>query len=99
LHSLGERESGRQSLKQALTALRTALEERCREHSPYQWARTQVNIGLTLLTLSRRGGGNKVANAAIAAFNEALSVYREANAGRDIAMVESLLAEAQALNR
>jgi hypothetical protein len=71
LRSLGERESGTQSLKQALTALRAALEERCREQSPYQWARTQVNIGLTLLTLSRRGGGNKVANAAIAAFKEA----------------------------
>jgi len=56
-----------------LTALRAALEERSREQSPYQWARTQVNIGLTLLTLSRRGGGNKVAHAAITAFKEALS--------------------------
>jgi len=58
-----------------------------------------VNIGLTLLTLSRRGGGNKVAHAAITAFKEALSVYGEANAGRDIPMVESLPAEGQALNR
>ena len=40
-----------------------------------------MNIGLTLLTLSRRGGGNKVANAAIAAFKEAPSVDGDANAG------------------
>jgi hypothetical protein len=82
-----------------LTALRAALEERSREQSPYQWARTQVNIGLTLLTLSKRGGGNKAADAVIAAFKEALSVFQEANAPRDIARVANLLAEAHALKR
>jgi hypothetical protein len=58
MRSLGERKSGTQSLKQALTALRAALEERSREQSPYQWARTQVNIGLTLLTESLLAEGH-----------------------------------------
>jgi len=98
LRSLGERETGTRSLKQALTALHAALEERSREQSPYQWARTQVNIGLTLLTLGKRGGG-KAADESIAAFKEALSVFQEANAKREVAMVESLLAEAHALKR
>ena len=73
--------------------MRTALEERSREQSPHQWARTQVNIGLTLLTLSKRGSGNK------AALKGALSVFQEVNARPNIAMVESLLAKAHAVKR
>lgn len=95
---LGEHETGTRSLKQALTAWRAALEERSRGQSPNQWARTQVNIGLTLLTLSKRGGG-KAAEKSIAAFKQALSVFQEANARRGVARVANLLAEAHALKK
>lgn len=99
LRSLGERENGIGSLKGALVALRASLEERSREQSPHQWARTQVNIGLTLLGLAERGAGGAVASQAGTAFEEALSVYQEAGATREIAQVQNFLAEARALGR
>lgn len=57
-----------------------------------------MNIGLTLLTLSKRGGG-KAAEKSIAAFKQALSVFQEANARRGVARVANLLAEAHALKK
>lgn len=99
LRSLGELEQGTATLNQALAALTASLEERSREQSPLQWARTEVNIGLTSLTLAQRGGGRKAAAQAVEAFEAALDVYREANAGQNIAQVERFLAEAQALRR
>lgn len=97
LRSIGERQDGIRLLEAALMALRASLEERSREQAPHQWARTQVNIGLTLLSLSQRGAGRAAAREAIAAFEEALSVYREANARQEIAKVLKFLAEARAL--
>jgi len=80
-------------------ALNASLAQRSRDHSPYQWANTQVLIGVTSLTLAHRGGGRKAAGAAIQAFEAALGVYREANATQNMAKVESLLAKARALKR
>jgi predicted mannosyl-3-phosphoglycerate phosphatase (HAD superfamily) len=99
LRSLGERETGTATLKEALAKLEASLEERSREGSPHQWARTQVNIGLTLLTLAKRSGGRKAAAQAIQALEAALDVYRQANAPHEVAPVEKFLAEAHALKR
>jgi hypothetical protein len=47
LETLGERESGADSLQQAVAADRAALEERTRDRVPLAWAITQNNAGGT----------------------------------------------------
>lgn len=58
-----------------------------------------MNVGLTSLALAQRGAGRKVEQEAIQAFEAALDVYKDAHATRNIAQVESFLAEARALKR
>jgi hypothetical protein len=41
---LGERETGTARLEEAVTACRSALEERTRERAPLDWAETQINL-------------------------------------------------------
>jgi hypothetical protein len=45
---LGQRESGRSRLEEAVAAFRAALEEITRERAPLQWALTQNNLGNAL---------------------------------------------------
>jgi tetratricopeptide (TPR) repeat protein len=71
LWTLGERESGKARLEEAVVAYRAALEERTRERVPLDWATTQTNLGNALRTLGERESGT-------ARLEEAVSAYRAA---------------------
>ncbi len=57
LVALGERESGNGSLLEAIETYSAALEERPRSLSPLDWAMTQMNLAIALLTLGEREPG------------------------------------------
>ena len=69
LLTLGERESGTSSLRQAVTAYRAALKGFTREGAPLQWAGTQNHLGIALRTLGERERGTS-------SLEEAVVVYR-----------------------
>jgi tetratricopeptide (TPR) repeat protein len=68
--SLGERGRGTAQLKEAVAAFREALKERTREH--INWADTQNNLGLALVSLAEREKGRARLKEGIAALREAL---------------------------
>ena len=63
----GARESGTARLEKAAAAYRAALEEQTRERVPLDWARTQINLGITLQTLGERESGTTRLEEAVAA--------------------------------
>jgi tetratricopeptide (TPR) repeat protein len=72
LKTLGERESGTESLNAAVAAYRSALQENTRDRVPLQWASTQMNLGNALFRLGERESGTESLNAAVAAYRSAL---------------------------
>ena len=58
LATLGQRESGTESLEQAVAAFTEALQECTRERVPLEWAATQNNLGAALATLGEREPGD-----------------------------------------
>jgi tetratricopeptide (TPR) repeat protein len=100
LGTLGERESGRARLEEAVAAYRAALEEWTRERVPLDWAGTQNNLGNALQTLGQRESGTARLKEAVAAYGAALEVFVAGGAGhyvgiatRNLRGVEALLAE------
>jgi tetratricopeptide (TPR) repeat protein len=72
LRVLGERESGTESLQQAVAAFNATLQEQTRDRVPLDWARTQANLGLTLTALGLRESGTERLRQAVAAFDTCL---------------------------
>jgi tetratricopeptide (TPR) repeat protein len=70
--ALGERESGKARLEEAVFAYREALQEWTRERVPLQWAMTQMNLGVALKVLGKRESGTAWLKEAVAAYREAL---------------------------
>jgi hypothetical protein len=60
LSRLGERESGKARVEEAVAAYRAALTERSRERLPLDWAMTQNNLGNALQTLGERESGTRL---------------------------------------
>ena len=58
LAALGEREGGTARLEQAVAAYTEALKERTRARVPLEWAMTQNNLGVALMTLGERESGD-----------------------------------------
>jgi tetratricopeptide (TPR) repeat protein len=69
---LGERESGTARLEEAVAAFREALQENTRARAPFEWARTQSNLGEALWRLGERESGTARLEEAVAACREAL---------------------------
>jgi hypothetical protein len=93
LRILGERESGTTRLEEAVTAFRTALQERTRERMPFDWAMTQENLALVFRSLATRIDGVArwgYLTDALAAVDGALAVYREGDAAYYIEKAERL---------
>jgi hypothetical protein len=67
---VGERENGTAQLKEAVAAFREALKERTRER--IDWADTQNNLGLALVSLAEREKGRARLKEGVAALREAL---------------------------
>ena len=78
---MGERESGRGRLEEAVTAYREALKEYTRERVPLQWAMTQNNLGNALATLGERESGTARLEQAATAYREALKEYTRERVG------------------
>ena len=72
LSILGERESGTDRLEEAVTAYRSALEERTRDRVPLDWAMTQMNLGFTLTRLGERQADTSSLEKAVQAYENAL---------------------------
>ena len=72
LATLGERESGREHLEQAVTAFTKALKEITRERVPLGWATTQNNLGAALTTLGERESRTERLEQAVTAYTESL---------------------------
>jgi tetratricopeptide (TPR) repeat protein len=72
LSILGERESGTTRLEEALSAHRSALQERTRDRVPLDWAKTQHRLGCALWRLGERERGTEKLEQAVAAFSAAL---------------------------
>ncbi|HWD58895.1 MAG TPA: hypothetical protein VG308_11480, partial [Stellaceae bacterium] len=62
-------------LDEAVQCYRDALQECTQQRAPMQWAMTQNNLGGALLRLGERGEGNARFEAAVGAYNNALSVF------------------------
>lgn len=71
LARVGLRSGDTVRLKEAVTAFRAALEELTRERVLLAWARTQNNLGRTLLALGQRLESAEHLHAAPAAFSAA----------------------------
>ncbi len=105
LRLLGERESGLVELircfDEAVAAYREALKERTRERVPFDWAMTQINLGVALETLGRRESGQveliRRLEEAVAAYHEALKVWTIVATPRQYDGAQGNLARAQAL--
>jgi hypothetical protein len=74
LEVLGERVGVAVRLEEAVAAYRAALLERTRDRVPLQWARTQMNLGITLATLGGRERGTAWLEEAVAAWDARLTV-------------------------
>lgn len=75
LQALGELESGRARLEQAVVAYQAALEERTRERVLVDWAHTHNNLGNALRALSRSEADTARCEQAVAAYRAALSAW------------------------
>ncbi|MDR3087925.1 MAG: hypothetical protein LBU45_08275 [Azoarcus sp.] len=75
LRILGERESNRTYLTDAVVNLRAALAEKTRERMPMQWAVIQINPGLAPGVLGERESGTAHLTDAVTAFRNALEVF------------------------
>jgi hypothetical protein len=73
---LGERESGTARLEEAVTACRSALEERTRDSVPLGWAVTQANLGNALAMLGDRKSDTERLEAAVTAYRAAFKELR-----------------------
>ena len=96
LATLGERESGRERLEQAVAAYTKALKERTRALVPLDWAATQNNLGAALATLGKRESGTERLEQAVAAFTEALKERTRALVPLDWVTAQSNLGAALA---
>jgi tetratricopeptide (TPR) repeat protein len=94
LGSLGERESGTETLKKAADAFREALKERTRDRVPLDWATTQNNLGLALWHLDERESGTETLAQAVDAFREALKEKTRERVPLDWALTQNNLANA-----
>ena len=94
LATLGERESGRERLEQAVAAYTEALKERTRALVPLDWATTQSNLGAALATLGKRERGTERLEQAVAAYTEALEECTRARVPLDWAMTQNNLGAA-----
>jgi hypothetical protein len=75
-------EEGNRLLRQAVEAYRGALQVRTRAHLPHDWAGTRNDLGIGLTELGKRKAGKQgltYLNEALVCFDDALSVYDEAN--------------------
>ena len=96
LATLGERESGRERLEQAVTAYTEALKEITRERVPLGWAMTQNNLGAALATLGNRESGTERLEQAVTAFTEALKEITRERVPLDWAATQNNLGAALA---
>ena len=94
---LGERESGRERLEQAVAAYTEALKEITRERVPLDWAMTQNNLGNALAILGERESGRERLEQAVAAYTEALKEYTRERVPLDWAMTQNNLGNALAI--
>ena len=96
LATLGERESGREHLEQAVTAYTEALKEYTRERVPLGWAMTQNNLGSALAILGERESGTERLEQAVTAFTKALKEYTRERVPLDWAATQNNLGAALA---
>jgi len=69
---LGDQNGRSDPLKEAVATFRQALDERTRERVPMDWAKTQNNLGVALLSLGNRESGTQCLEEALHAFRQAL---------------------------
>lgn len=92
---LGERESGTETLQQALEAYREALKEFTRERLPLRWAFIQMNVGNAFSAIGEKERGTTLfTGQAIAAYHEALKEYTRKQAPLDWATTQMNLGTA-----
>jgi len=72
LNDVGQRESGREHLQQAIDAFRLALPEITRERVPLDWATTQMDLSTALRALGERESGTEHLQQAVDASRLAL---------------------------
>ncbi|MCB1832465.1 MAG: tetratricopeptide repeat protein, partial [Geminicoccaceae bacterium] len=97
LQTLGGRESGTQSLTDAVNALRLGLQEYTRERVPLDWGGTQNNLGSALALLGQRESGTISLNDAVNAYRLALQERTRERVPLDWAMTQNNLGSALAL--
>ncbi|MEK1895071.1 MAG: hypothetical protein AAAB20_17665, partial [Rhizobium sp.] len=99
----GECESDRARLEEAVTAHRSALEERSRERVPLDWASTQNNLGVALACLGEHDSDPARLEEALAALRMALKERTRKRVPHQWAMtqnnLDTALACLQALER
>lgn len=79
---LGEQMHSTEALERAVDACHAALEIRRKEKGPLLWASTQNNLGSAMFLLGKLTRREDTLEGAAMAFDQALGVYIEFNAGR-----------------
>ena len=90
LRTLGERESGTETLTKAVEAYREALKERTRDRVPFLWAQTQENLAIAHSALFDKTREPSHLDDALGAVGGALEEYRKAEAAFYINGAEDL---------
>jgi tetratricopeptide (TPR) repeat protein len=81
----------------AIAIWRDTLQEFSREHSPYNWATTQTNLGNALQRLGERESGSERLEQAVTAYRLALEEFTEERTPYYHAKAQENLAKALAL--
>ena len=62
-------------LEEAVVAFRKALKERTRQHTPFEWATVQNNLGTALSDIGERGDTKARLDEAVEAYRETLKEW------------------------
>jgi len=89
LSKLGERESGRVRLEEAVAAYRDALQEWTRERVPLQWAYSEHGLADALAAIAVRSNDPARLEEAIRCMNGAAEIYREGHVSQWLPVAES----------
>lgn len=92
LRLLETRIDDREAFKESIMDYEKLLEARRRDQAPLDWAMTQRNLGLALLTLGQGESGTDTLKRAVAAYEAALTVWTRERVPRDWARTQRYLA-------
>ena len=94
LYERGQYDPEPETLENAVTAYRNALEERTQDRVPLKWAKTQMNLGTALTRIGERESGTARLEEAVTAYRKALEEFTRDRVPLQWAMTQNNLGTA-----